>query len=130
MNWFYIIGLAVIVICMLRGWKKGFVNIIGSICATVLSFAFFWVIKTWAFESFLSTLLFQHSLLIVRIVLCIVLYALLFLLLKTVVMSLRFITGLPVIRGLNKIFGLAAGCVYGLIWVGILTMLYEWIFQI
>lgn len=130
MNWFYIIGLAIIVICLLTGWKKGLVEIIGSICATILSFSFFWIIRNWAFESFLANLLFQHSLLLVRIVLCVVLYIIMFLLLKTVMMSLKIITKIPIIRGLNKLLGLIAGGIYGLIWVGILTLLYEWIFHI
>lgn len=130
MELFYIVGLAIIIICMIRGWKKGFVNILGSICATILSFAFFWIMRNWAFDSFLATLLFEHSIMIVRIVLCIVLYIVLFVIIKAIIMSLKIITKLPIIRGLNKILGLITGCVYGLIWVGILTMLYEWIFHI
>ena len=102
---------------------------LGNICASVLSLAFFWTIKNWALDSFLGTLLFEHSVLIVRLVLCVAIYIALFLALKAVVMSLKFVSMLPVIKYLDRIIGLFMGGIYGIIIVGILTLLYEWILQ-
>lgn len=129
MNLFYIIGVAIIIICMIRGWIKGLANIVGSILATILSFLLFWAIRNWAFESFLATLLFNHSMIIVRVVVCLLLYTILFLLLKAIMMSLKIVTKLPIIRGMNRLLGLLLGGAYGVLLVGILTILYEWILQ-
>lgn len=127
MNLFYLIGVLILVCAAVRGWKKGFVQMLGSVCASILSIGFFWILKKWALDSFLGTLLFAHSVLIVRVVLCIALYFALFFVLKAVIISLKVIVRLPVIRGLDRVLGLILGGVYGVIIVGIMTLFYEWI---
>lgn len=127
MRIFYLTGILIIIICALSGWKKGFIQMLGNVCAGILSLGFFWVMKNWAFESFLGTLLFAHSVLVVRLVLCIALYIALFFGLKAVFLSLKFISKLPVVRGLDKVLGLILGGAFGVIIVGIMTLFYEWI---
>lgn len=109
-----------IVICAIRGLKKGFVNTLGTILASLLSIIFVYLLNTWALESLLLTLLADHMVVVVRIVLCLVLYAALFFVLKAVILSLRVLTKLPVIRGLNKLLGMIAGAAYGILLVGII----------
>ncbi|MBQ8527424.1 MAG: hypothetical protein IJ429_03035 [Lachnospiraceae bacterium] len=116
----HIVGLLLIVICAIRGLKKGFVNTLGTILASLLSIIFVYLLNTWALESLLLTLLADHMVVVVRIVLCLVLYAALFFVLKAVILSLRVLTKLPVIRGLNKLLGMIAGAAYGILLVGII----------
>lgn len=127
MRIFYLTGILILIICALRGWKKGFIQMLGNVCAGILSLGFLWIMKNWALESFLGTLLFAHSVLVVRLVLCIALYIALFFGLKAVFLSLKFISKLPVIRGLDKVLGLILGGVFGVVIVGIMTVFYEWI---
>jgi len=122
----HIVGLIVIAICAIRGLKKGFVNTVGSILASMLSIVFVYLLNTWALESVLLVLLTDRMLLIVRVLLCIVLYVVLFFVLKAIVLSLRLLTKLPVIRGLNKLLGFVCGIVHGLLLVGIGYWLYSW----
>ncbi|MBQ8199916.1 MAG: CvpA family protein [Lachnospiraceae bacterium] len=122
----HIVGLIVIAICAIRGLKKGFVNTVGSILASLLSIVFVYLLNTWALESVLLVLLTDRMLLIVRVLLCIVLYVVLFFVLKAIVLSLRLLTKLPVIRGLNKLLGFVCGIVHGLLLVGIGYWLYSW----
>ena len=122
----HIVGLIVIAICAIRGLKKGFVNTVGSILASLLSIVFVYLLNTWALESVLLVLLTDRMLLIVRVLLCIVLYVVLFFALKAIVLSLRLLTKLPVIRGLNKLLGFVCGIVHGLLLVGIGYWLYSW----
>ena len=122
----HIVGLIVIAVCAIRGLKKGFVNTVGSILASLLSIVFVYLLNTWALESVLLVLLTDRMLLIVRVLLCIVLYVVLFFVLKAIVLSLRLLTKLPVIRGLNKLLGFVCGIVHGLLLVGIGYWLYSW----
>ena len=127
MSLFYTIGILILICSSARGWKKGVVQLLGSICAGVLSLFLFWILKKWSFGFFLGTLLFDHSILLVRIILCVVIYFALFFVLKAIFLSLKIVTGLPIIRGLDRILGLILGGVYGVVIVGIMTLLYEWI---
>lgn len=122
----HIVGLIVIAVCAIRGLKKGFVNTVGSILASLLSIVFVYLLNTWALESVLLVLLTDRMLLIVRVLLCIVLYVVLFFVLKAIVLSLRLLTKLPVIRGLNKLLGFVCGIVHGLLLVGIGYWLCSW----
>ena len=122
----HIVGLIVIAICAIRGFKKGLVNTVGSILASLLSIIFVYLLNTWALESVLLVLLTDRMLLIVRVLLCIVLYVVLFFVLKAIVLSLRVLTKLPVIRGLNKLLGFVCGIAHGLVLVGIGYWLYSW----
>ena len=58
-------------------------------------------------------------------ILSLVLYIILFLVLKTIILSLRILTGLPIIKGLNKLLGFVVGAAYGLLLVGILRMIQD-----
>lgn len=113
-------GLLLIAICAIRGWKKGFVNTLGGILASILAIVFVYILNVWALESLLFTLMSDHVLVLVRIVLCIILYVVIFFVLKTIIMSFRILTKLPVIRGFNKLLGFVFGAVYGLLLVGII----------
>ena len=62
---------------------------------------------------------------IIRVLLCAVLYIVLFLVLKTIILSLRILTGLPIIKGLNKLLGFVVGAAYGLLLVGVLRMIQD-----
>ena len=123
MELFDIIGLVIIVAAALRGGKRGFVVTLGRLCAGILSLLLVYLLNTWAFAQFVPTLLVDHQVVIVRVLLCIVVYIVLFLILKTVILSLRILTGLPIIKGLNKLLGFVVGAVYGLLLVGILQMI-------
>lgn len=126
MDWFYIIGLLIIIVSAFNGFKKGLVNTLGSICASILAIGLVYLLKMWAFDAFFSTLLLEHDVILVRIALCLVVYLAAFFLLKAIVMSLRIITKIPVIRGLNKVLGFILGGVYGVVLVGILTLIRSW----
>lgn len=123
MELFDIIGLVIIVAAALRGGKRGFVVTLGRLCAGILSLLLVYLLNTWAFAQFVPTLLVDHQVVIVRVLLCIVVYIVLFLILKTVILSLRILTGLPIIKGLNKLLGFVVGAAYGLLLVGILQMI-------
>lgn len=123
MEMFDIIGLVIIVAAALRGGKRGFVVALGRLCAGILSLLLVYLLNTWAFAQFVPTLLVDHQVVIVRVLLCIVVYIVLFLILKTVILSLRILTGLPIIKGLNKLLGFVVGAAYGLLLVGILQMI-------
>ena len=120
MNVEHIAGLALIAVCAVRGFKKGFVNTLGTILASLLAIAFVYVLNTWALESLLLTLLADHMLVVVRIILCAVLYLVLFLLLKAIILSLKVLAKLPIVRGINKLLGFVAGAAYGILLVGII----------
>ena len=93
---------------------------LGEIAASALAIVFVVVLNTWALESLLLTMLADHMIVVVRVVLCIVLYAIAYLILKAIIMSLKVITKLPVIRGVDKLLGTVAGMAYGLLLVGII----------
>lgn len=120
MNVEHIAGLALIAVCAVRGFKKGFVNTLGTILASLLAIAFVYVLNTWALESLLLTLLADHMLVVVRIILCAVLYLVLFLLLKAIILSLKVLAKLPIVRGINKLLGFVAGAAYGILLLGII----------
>lgn len=122
-------GILIIIISAIRGFKKGFVNTIGNILASILSVAFVYCLNTWALEAFLITLLTEHMIIIARVILCIVLYVVLFLLLKAIVVSLRLFTRLPLLKGLNKLLGFLFGGAYGVLLVGIISWIYSWFVQ-
>lgn len=115
-----LIGLLLIVICAVRGYKKGIVNTLGTILASLLAIVFVYLLNVWALESVLLTLLTDHMVVVVRIIICLALYAILFFVLKAVVMSLKLLAKLPVIRGINKLLGFVAGAAYGVLLVGII----------
>ncbi len=114
------IGILLIVILAIRGFKKGFVNMLGEIAASVLSIVFVIILNQWALDALLMTLWADYMIVIVRVVLCIALYAAAFFVLRAVIMSLRLVTKLPIIRSVNKFLGLLAGTIYGLLLVGII----------
>lgn len=129
MSWIYYLGVAIMVICAIRGWKKGFVKMLGEIAASILTFLFVVCLRTWVFESMLVNFLTGNSVLLARIVVCLVTYLILFLLLKTIITSLGILSKMPIIRGLNHLLGVVAGAAYGVLLVGILYMFYTWFFQ-
>ena len=92
----------------------------GTILASLLAMVFVYLLNVWALESLLLTLLTDHMVVVVRIIICLVLYAILFFVLKAVVMSLKLLAKLPVIRGINKLLGFVAGAAYGVLLVGII----------
>jgi len=120
MGVWHIIGILLIVFLATRGLKKGFVNMLGEIAASALAIVFVGLLNAWALDALLLTLLADHMIVVVRIVLCVVLYAVAYFALKAIIMSLRMLTKLPVIRGLDKLLGLVAGAAYGLLLVGII----------
>ncbi|MBE5882533.1 MAG: hypothetical protein E7289_09580 [Lachnospiraceae bacterium] len=120
MNVEHVVGILLIAICAIRGFKKGFVNTLGTILASLLAIVFVYLLNTWALESLLLTLLADHMLVVVRIVLCVVLYIALFFLLKAMILSLRVLAKLPIVRGLNKLLGFIVGAAYGILLVGII----------
>ncbi len=124
---YQIICLLILAVCIIVGFSKGFIQMLGNIGASVLSLAFFWAIRNWAFDSFLTTLLFERGVLLVRIVLCIIIYVVLFLVLKAILTSLKFLAKLPIIKGVNKLLGLVAGGVFGMILIGVMTLFTEWL---
>ena len=97
----------------------------GRLCAGILSLLLVYLLNIWAFAQLVPTLLVDHQVVIVRVLLCVVLYTVLFLVLKTIILSLRILTGLPIIKGLNKLLGFVAGAAYGLLLVGILRMIQD-----
>ncbi len=113
-------GLLLIAILAIRGWKKGFIDTLGGMLAGLLAVVFVYLLHSWALDSLLITLLTDRMLVLVRIVLCAVLFVVTYLILKTIILSLRIITGIPVIRGLNRLLGFLMGAVYGVLMVGII----------
>ena len=55
------------------------------------------------------------------------LFLILFFVLKAVIVSLRVVSSLPIIRGLDRLLGLVLGGLFGVVIVGIMTIFYEWI---
>lgn len=119
MDVIHAIGLLLIIICAIRGFKKGFINTLGTILASLLAVIFVYLLNAWALESFLVTLITDHMLIVVRILLCVLLYVAVFFVLKTIIMSLKLLTKLPIVRGINKLLGLIVGAAYGVLLVGI-----------
>lgn len=124
MDLIHIIGILLIAVCAFRGGKKGLVNTLGTLTASVLAILFVYVLNTWALESLLLTMLQNHMLVVARVILCVILYLVIFLILKTLILSLRVLTRLPVIRGLNRFLGAVAGAVYGILLVGIIFIFF------
>ena len=120
MGVWHVVGILLIVICAVRGFKKGFVNMLGEIAASILAIIFVGLLNAWALDAVLLNLLTNHMVVVVRIALCILLYVIVFFILKAIIVSLRVLTKLPVIRGLNKFLGLVSGAAYGLLLVGII----------
>ena len=120
MNVEHILGLILIAVCAIRGFKKGFVNTLGTVLASMLAIYFVYLLNTWALDAWLVTLLADHKLIIVRVVLCVALYVALFFVLKAIILSLKIISKLPIVRGLNKLLGFLAGAAYGVILVGVI----------
>ena len=120
MDILHIAGILLVVVCAVRGWKKGFVNTLGGIVASLLAVVFVYLLNTWALDALLMTLIADHMVVVVRIILCIALYVVLYFIWKAIITSLRILSKLPVIRGLNKLLGFAVGVVYGILLVGII----------
>ena len=120
MELFDIIGIVIIVAAALKGGRRGFVVTLGRLCAGILSLLLVYLLNTWAFAQLVPTLLVDHQVVIIRVLLCVVLY-----ILKTIILSLRILTGLPIIKGLNKLLGFVVGAAYGLLLVGILRMIQD-----
>lgn len=120
MDIWHIGGLLLIAICAIRGYKKGFVNTLGEMIATVFSVVFVYVLYAWAFDEWFLNLLKDHMVVVVRLLLCIVLYIALYFVLKTIIFSLRIFTKLPIVHGLNKLLGFVIGIVYGVVFVGVI----------
>lgn len=128
MSLIYYIGIGLILLCAISGWRKGFVKMLGQILASILTFLFLFVLRNWVFESMIINFLTGQSVLLARIVVCVGGYLILFFLLKTIFGSLNLLSKAPVIRGLNRILGIAAGTIYGMVLTGIVYMFYTWIF--
>ncbi|MBO5241392.1 MAG: CvpA family protein [Lachnospiraceae bacterium] len=129
MDIWHIGGLLLIAICAIRGCKKGFVNTLGEMLAAVFSIAFVYLLHTWAFDALFLTLLKDHTVVIVRVLLCVILYVVLYFVLKAIILSLRIFTGLPIVRGLNKLLGFAVGIVYGIVLVGIIFAFFPFLLK-
>ncbi len=129
MDIWHIGGLLLIAICAIRGCKKGFVNTLGEMLAAVFSIAFVYLLHTWAFDALFLTLLKDHTVVIVRVLLCVILYVVLYFVLKAIILSLRIFTGLPIVRGLNKLLGFAVGIVYGIMLVGIIFAFFPFLLK-
>ena len=129
MDIWHIGGLLLIAICAIRGCKKGFVNTLGEMLAAVFSIAFVYLLHTWAFDALFLTLLKDHKVVIVRVLLCVILYVVLYFVLKAIILSLRIFTGLPIVRGLNKLLGFAVGIVYGIVLVGIIFAFFPFLLK-
>lgn len=121
----YLVGALLIVVSAAHGFRKGLVRALGEVATSIVTILFLYILKTWAFEAFFLTVLTNHKVLIVRVVLCLLLYIGTTILLKTILLSLGFLTKLPVLRGLNKILGFLLGAVNGILVTGILL----WILQ-
>ena len=113
-------GLLLIAICAIRGYKKGFVNTLGEMLAMVFSGVFVYLLHAWAFDALIMTLQKDHMVIIVRLILCVVLYIVFYLVLKAIILSLRIFTKLPIVRGINKLLGFITGAVCGIVLVGII----------
>lgn len=120
MDILHIAGLVLIAVCAVRGMKKGFVGTLGGVLASLLAIVFVYLLNTWALESLVWTLFADHMIVVVRIILCIVLYVVIYFVLQAIIMSLRILTKIPIIRGLNKLLGFVTGAAYGLLLVGII----------
>ena len=124
MNIIHIVGLILIAVCAVRGYKKGFIDTVGSILASLLSIVFVYLLNAWAFESVIPHLLSDYMIVVVRILLCVLVYSAFFFLLKAILMSLKILSRFPVFRGLNKLLGFIAGGCYGLLLAGIIYWVY------
>lgn len=122
-------GLLLIAICAIRGYKKGFVNVLGEMLATIFSIVFVYLLHTWAFDALLLNFLKDHMVIVVRFLLCVVLYLVLYFVLKTIILSFRILTGLPIVRGLNKFLGFIVGAVYGVVLVGIIFAFFPFLLK-
>lgn len=129
MDVWHIGGILLIVICAIRGLRRGFINTLGEMLATVLAIMFVYMIHTWAFEALFLTLLKDHMVVIVRIALCFILYVVIFLVVKTIILSLRILTKLPIVHKLNKLLGCIVGVVYGVLLVGIIFAFLPFLFK-
>ena len=78
MELFEIIGIVIIVAAALKGGRRGFVVTLGRLCAGILSLLLVYLLNTWAFAQLVPTLLADHQVVIVRVLLCVVLYIVLF----------------------------------------------------
>lgn len=129
MDIWHIGGLLLIAICAIRGYKKGFVNVLGEMLATIFSIVFVYLLHTWAFDALLLNFLKDHMVIVVRFLLCVVLYLVLYFVLKTIILSFRILTGLPIVRGLNKFLGFIVGAVYGVVLVGIIFAFFPFLLK-
>lgn len=129
MDIWHIGGLLLIAICAIRGYKKGFVNMLGEMLAMVFSGGFVYLLHTWAFDAVFMTLLKDHMVIVVRVILCVVLYIVFFLILKALILSLRIFTKLPIVRGVNKVLGFIIGTVCGIVLVGIIFAFFPFLLK-
>ncbi len=125
-----VLGMLLIIVCAVRGYKRGFVTTIRKIVASILAIMFVYLLNTWAMESLLATLVTDYMIVVVRIILCVATYIILFLLFKAIFTSLQILSKLPIVRGLNKLLGLLAGAVYGVILIGIIWWAFSCFFRI
>lgn len=127
---YYIVGIVIIIVCALRGFRKGFVQALGNMGAGILSAGLIFFLKTWAFDSWFTNLLFDRDVLWSRIIICVVVYIAFFFLIKAILLSFGLLTRLPVLRGFNHMLGLLVGGAFGVVIVGVIGMVYSWFAQL
>ena len=114
MEVFVVICYGILIVMTILGFSLGMVRVLTPLVSGIMSLLLMLLLKNWAFGFLFQWAVFQGEHILSRIV--VILGSLLF---RWVVKALCLLTKLPIIHGLNRILGAAAGFFEGtmLIWL-------------
>ena len=117
--------LLVFVLCVVSGWRRGFIKVLGGLLALIAATVVSSVVKP-----LVVPVIAKHATLplpLVQLLCSIVLFLLVYAATGVLFRCLDVIAKLPLIKQLNRLLGLAAGIVSGVLWVlfamGVVTAL-------
>lgn len=106
-------------VSIMSGWRRGFVKIFGGLLALVAAT----MVSAWLSDPIASLFVPKSTKdpATVQLICMVVLFAITYALVAFLLRSLNLIAKLPLIKQLNKVLGLAAGVVSGVLWVLFVT---------
>ncbi|MBP3460664.1 MAG: CvpA family protein [Lachnospiraceae bacterium] len=125
MNLLLILSCIIIIILSVYGHKAGFVKMLVPIVSGLFALFFIFLLKDWLFAFLFRWTIFQGEHILARVVVILLIYLLCVFGFKWVIGVLKLLTKLPVVHGLNKLFGLLLGLIEGFLLVWLLLYIIQ-----
>ena len=109
MNIIEVICCGLLVGLPLAGYLKGFVKTITPIASALLSFVVLYIMKDWGFAFLFQWVFFQNGKILPRSIVVLLMFALGTLGFRAIIVALDLFSKIPLIKGANRLLGLAFG---------------------